>query len=292
MLKDIAWNGIQLSVPSSWDISRVDTRYLFLENQTGPAMEIKWGPVKGRFSHHAHLKKLIAQQKHQPQKHLQEHPLPQTWKNALSNFVTKGFSWKSDTDNGRGAILFCPACKTAIMFQVFNYTRLMTRETFLNMLKSLQDHRDDDQTAWAVFDIQALLPKAFQLKHYLFKPGTYELQLSNKFQSLKLSRWAPASSLLSQTDLVQFTADTLQLNQENLVTTSALGHTAVEWQSNAIDGWTNRFYRFKRNPAFHWARVWHVAEKNRILGLCLHSKKPFETDLTTDMCMNYMVNSS
>jgi hypothetical protein len=291
MLKDIAWNGIQLSVPSSWEISRVDTRYLFLENQTGPAMEIKWSPVKGRFSHHSHLKKLISQQKHQAQKYLQEQPLPPTWENALSDFVTKGFSWKSETDGGQGAILFCPACKTALMFQVFNVNGLMPQEAFLNMLKSLQDHRSDDQTAWRVFDIQALLPKAFELKQYRFNPGNYELLLSNKCQTLKLCRWAPASSLLSQTDLVQFTADRLHLNHENLVATSALGHTAVEWQSNAIDGWTHRFYRFKRKPAFHWVRVWHVAEKNRILGICLDSKKPFETNVATDICSNYMVNS-
>ena len=292
MLKDIAWNGIQLTVPSTWEISRVDTRYLFLGTQTGPAMEIKWSPVKGRFSHHSHLKKLIAQQKPQPRKHLQEWPLPPAWENALSNFVTKGFSWKSDTENGQGAILFCPACRTALMFQVFNIVHLMTHEAFLNILKSLQDHRNDDQTAWTVFDIHTLLPKAFQLKHYRFKPGNFELLLSNKFQSLKLSRWAPASSLLSQTDLIQFTADTLNLNHENLVTTSVLGHAAVEWRSNTIDGWTNRFYRFKQKPAFHWARVWHVAEKNRILGFCLDSKKPFETDMATDICSNYLVNSA
>jgi len=291
MLKDIAWNGIHLSVPSTWEISRVETRYLFLENHTRPAMEIKWSHVKGRFSHRSHLKKLIAQQKHHPQKQIEEWPLPTTWENALSDFVAKGFSWKSDTENGRGAILFCPSCRTAVMFQVFNMAHLMTHETFLNILKSLKDHRNDDQTAWIVFDIHALLPKGFQLKHYRFRPGNYELLFSNKFQSLKLSRWAPASSLLSQTDLTRFTADTLNLNQENLITTPVPGYAAVEWPSNAATGWCRRFYRFKRKPAFHWVRVWHVAEKNRILGICLDSKKPFDKGLATDICSNYRVRS-
>jgi hypothetical protein len=292
MLKDIAWNGVQLSVPTTWELNRVETRYLFLETQTGPAMEIKWGHVKGRFSHHSHLKKLMVQHKRHPQKQIQEWPLPPTWENALSNFVAKGFSWNSDTDSGRGAILYCPSCRTAVMFQVFNLTRLMPHETFLNVLKSLQDHRDDGQSAWIVFDIQALLPKTFQLKQYRFKPGSYELLFSNKFQSLKLSRWAPASSLLSQTDLSSFAADTLNLNQKNLITTSALGHAAVEWKANAIAGWTNRLYRFKRKPVFHWARVWHVTEKNRVLGIHLDSKKPFDTGLVTDICSKYRVRSS
>ena len=44
MLKFIAWNGIHLSVPSTWEIGRIDARHLFFDSHAGPAMEIKWGP--------------------------------------------------------------------------------------------------------------------------------------------------------------------------------------------------------------------------------------------------------
>ena len=92
MLKKIAWNGIHLSVPSTWELGRIDTRHLLVDNHAGPAMEIKWGPVKGHFSHRSHLKKLIAQQKHHPDKNLEEWHLPPTWESALSDFIAKGFS--------------------------------------------------------------------------------------------------------------------------------------------------------------------------------------------------------
>ena len=292
MLKSIAWNGIRLSIPSTWDIGRIEARHLFFDSPSGPAMEIKWGPVKGRFSHHSHLKKLIAQQKHHPGKNLEEWQLPPTWENALSNFIAKGFSWQLDTENGRGAILFCPSCKTAIMFQFFNIKGANTDAAILNVLKSLQDHRNDNQTAWAVFDIQALLPGTLQLNSYQFKPGNYQLAFSDKFQSLKLFRWAPASAFLAQSDLSQFAANTLDLNQASLVTTLTLEHPAVEWQVNNTPGWHHRLFPFKRKPAFHWVRIWHIPDKNRILGMRLDSKKHIDADMIRNICRTYIVGSS
>jgi len=289
MLKKIAWNGIHLLVPSTWELVRIDTRHLFFDNHASPALEIKWGPVKGRFSHRSHLKKLIARQKHHPGKTLEAWHLPPSWENALSPFIAKGFSWQSGVDNGRGAILFCPSCKTAIMFQIFNIDDRITDDAILDMLKSLQDHRNDDQTAWAVFDIQALLPRIFQLNHYQFKPGNYKLAFSSRFQTIKLFRWAPASAFLSHNDLSQFTASALGCSRESLVTTSFLEHPAVDWLSNTIAGRHHWLYRFKQNPANHWGRVWHVMEENRILGIRLDSKKPIDVQMMADICGNYFV---
>jgi hypothetical protein len=290
MLKDIEWNGIHLSVPSTWELGRIDTRHLFFDNHAGPAMEIKWDTVKGRFSHSSHIKKLAAQQKNCPGRSFKEWHLPAAWRKALSNFIIKGFSWRSESENGRGAILYCPVCNTALMFQIFNIANSMTADATLEMLKSLQDHRDDGQTAWTIFDIHALLPKTLKLDNFQFKPGRYELAFSDKFQTVKLFRWAPASEFLSHANLSRFTANTLEFNHENLVTTSFLKHPAVEWRSNTPTGWYTWLYRFKRKPAFHWLRVWHVVEKNRILGIRLDSKKPLDSDMMKHICVNYRLN--
>ncbi len=291
-LKDIDWNGIHLSVPYTWELGRIDTRYLFFDNHAGPAMEIKWETVKGRFSHRSHLKKLAAQQKHHPGKRFEEWHLPSAWKNALSNFIAQGFSWQLGAENGRGAILYCPVCKTAIMFQIFNITDHMTTEATINILKSLQDHRNDRQTAWTVFDIHALLPKPFKLDNFQFKPGIYELAFRDRFQTVKLFRWAPASTFLSQVKLSLFAANTMGFKHESLVTTSFLDHPAVEWRPDKPIGWYTWLYRFKRNPAFHWLRLWHVVGKNRILGIRLDSKKPIKTEMVTDICTNYVAEPS
>ena len=290
MLKNIAWNGIHLSVPSSWELGWIGTRHLFFENHAGPAMEIKWEPVKGRFSHRSHLKKLIAGQKKHPGKRIGNWRLPDSWVNALANFNAQGFSWQSHTENGRGAVLFCPSCKTALMCQFFNISDQVD-ETSLDVLRSLRDHRNDDQTAWTVFDIHAQLPKVFRLTDYRFRPGVYELAFSDGRQTAKLYRWAPASAFLAQTDLLRFTASTLELKREKLVGTSCLGHPAVEWRSTTMAGKNNWLYRFRQKPVFHWVRAWHVPEKNRILGIRLDGSKPLDTNIMAALCVNYAITN-
>jgi hypothetical protein len=289
MLKNVAWNGIHLSVPPSWELGWIGTRHLFFENHAGPAMEIKWEPVDGRFSHRSHLKKLIAKQKKSPGKRIGEWRLPDSWVNALANFIARGFSWQSHTENGRGAILFCPSCRTALMCQFFNISGHKTDETVLEVLRSLGDHRDDDRTAWTVFDIHALLPRAFHLADYRFKPGVYELAFSGRRQTIKLFRWAPASTFLAQSDLPLFAAHTLGLELEKLVGTSCLEHPAVEWRSTTVAGKNNWFYRFRQKPAYHWVRAWHIVEKNRILGIRLDGGRLLDMNLMTALCANYTI---
>ena len=58
--KHIAWNGIRFKAPAEWEVGQIDSRHLILEREAEPVMEVKWGSVKGAFSHKAHLKRLIA----------------------------------------------------------------------------------------------------------------------------------------------------------------------------------------------------------------------------------------
>ena len=167
----------------------------------------------------------------------------------------------------------------------------MPHGTLLNILESLQDHRSDDRTAWAVFDIEALLPRAFQLDNYRFKPGNFELAFYSGHQSIKLLRWAPATALLKETDLIQFAAKALAVTRENLIDTTFLEQPAVEWQPETVSRRSSWIDRFKPQPAFQWGRVWHVAEKNRILGIRFESRKPFNPEQVSDICAKYTVTT-
>jgi len=43
--KEIAWNGVRFKTPAEWEIAQIGPRHLILENEMGPVMEVKWGPV-------------------------------------------------------------------------------------------------------------------------------------------------------------------------------------------------------------------------------------------------------
>lgn len=88
-MKQVAWNGIRFKAPRPWQIGRIGTRHLVLEDAGGPAMEVKWGPEKAKFSHAAHLKRLAASRSRKDRSHFAEWFLLPPWEKALVEFETR-----------------------------------------------------------------------------------------------------------------------------------------------------------------------------------------------------------
>ncbi len=288
--KNIAWNGLQFTIPLPWELVWVDTHHLTFHQNGSPAMEIKWGPIKGRFSHRSQLKKIIKGHKANLGNKITKWPLPSTWKQALAGYSHQGFYWQADTISGHGATLYCPACNNAIIFQMFDIRNRLTDPELLQFCQTLSDHRDDDYTAWQVFDIQARVPKSLRLNRYQFKPGNHEITFQSKTLVVGLNRWAPASALLANTSLATFAADTLPLPAEQLRPAYVQKYPAVELQPQAATGWQRRLVRLGIKPAWKWVIVWHMESSNRILGISLESKKPFKTNQMEQFTDNFQLN--
>ena len=47
---EIAWDGVVLQLPRSWQPTVIHKSYLFFEQDGQPAFAIKWEQVRGRFS--------------------------------------------------------------------------------------------------------------------------------------------------------------------------------------------------------------------------------------------------
>ena len=60
--KELSWDGVLLKIPADLQLGQIGTLYLLIEDQFGPTIEIKWTPVKGKFYHQAHLKRLASLQ--------------------------------------------------------------------------------------------------------------------------------------------------------------------------------------------------------------------------------------
>jgi len=282
--KEIAWNSVCFKVPDKWEIGQIGMRHLILEDDRGPAMEIKWGPVKGRFSHRAHLKKLNALQTGRLRKTIQKWKLPSEWEKALADFQVSGFTWRADASNGRGVILYCPTCRHAALIQFFRTQSTAAQTICPEVLKSFEDHREDDQTAWSVFDIHAMLPANLKLVHYRFKPGNYELAFEHRDQKVFLYRWAPASVLLAAGDLREFGKALSDFTSEAPVPVMVGGVQVLEWRGMPGKTW---FSRFKRQSAFNCLRLWHLEEKNRILGVKVQAKRAVDICGLNRICASY-----
>lgn len=285
--RQFAWNGIQFRAPQQWEIGQIGTRHLILEDAAGPVMEIKWGPVKGNFSHKAHLKRMAALQSRRDKSRVAEWFLPPHWTKALTGFETSGFVWQTDESDGRGAILFCRACHQAILIQFIGENTAKQEKVLLKVLKSFRDHRQDGRLRWSIFDIKADLPEALKLIRYRFETGKYELVFYDGAKHIHLQRWAPAAALLGGRSLVWFCSTIPEFAASPPPLSKDEDSNVIEWSVSPAGIWHRMMRRLNVKPSYFWFRLWHLEDKNRILSVRAESKKPFEFERLNRICADY-----
>lgn len=285
--KQIAWNGIQFSVPRQWDIGRIGTRHLILEDSAGPVMEIKWGTVKGTFSHKAHLKRLAASRSRREKNRVAEWFLPPPWEKALTSFETRGFLWQTNGTGGRGAILFCHACRTATLIQFIGENAAEQEKVLLRILKSFRDHQEDGRVHWSIFDIKAELPETMKLLRYRFEAGRYELAFEDGPQHIHLHRWAPAAAILGERNLIWFSHTLPEFAAAAPSLSTDDNSKTIEWHVSPAGSWHRMIRRLKVRPSYFWFRLWHLEDKNRILGLRAESRRALDFQKLNQICAGY-----
>lgn len=190
--KEFAWNGIRFLTPATWQVGKIGPRYLMLEVGSASVLEVKWGRIKGVFSHQMQLRRLAALQGKELRESVRQRPLPAAWKKALGKYEATGFSWRGETVGGVGVLLYCPTCQNATLIQFYGKGSNQTGEISERLLASFRDHRQDNQVIWSLFDIRATIPEKFQLIRHRFEAGKFELAFAWGGQKITLHRWGPA----------------------------------------------------------------------------------------------------
>jgi hypothetical protein len=286
--REIAWNGVCFEVPTNWDIGEIGRQYLLLASDTGPQMEIKWGPVKGKFSPRAQLKRLAASQGRKMRKDLHEETLPAAWARSLSRYESIGFSWQGGVIGGHGAVLYCPHCRQATLLQFYQAPFDRPAPYADRLLASFEDHTEQPLTTWSVFDIRAEIPGDYRLKTFRFDAGLYELAFTSRKSLLTLQRWSPADALLGQDGLVGFERKYLAYSTNRSMTVKTSSRQTVEVEDISHKGILRRLRKhLRRQPQYIRARLWHEADKNRILGVRLEGRWPIDWQYLQSICTNY-----
>jgi hypothetical protein len=285
--REIAWNGIRFETPAEWLPARIGRRHLLLEDSQGPAMEIRWEPVRGRFSHAAQLKRMNAGGR-RSKVQVAAADLSAAWAAALKPFEASGFSWEGGSLTGRGAILYCPACRQASLLQFFQREPATRQTDAARVLASFRDHPSGNWGRWALFDLRAQIPLDFQLQRHGFVAGRFELGFKTGGLRLWLYRWAPAATLLEKADLADFAQQRIGFPGGAPVRSRWAGGACVEWSDIPSSGkWW--WARVKAKYPCRWLRLWHLEEKNRILGVRCEGSRPADPDLVDRVCSTYEV---
>jgi len=285
--KSIAWGGVQFAVPREWEPGRIGPRHLLLECDTGPAMEIKWGPAGRRFSSRRHLRRL-AREVGRAGAVFQERALPADGGNAPEPVEGLGFEWKGKDGGAVGALLFCPVCRTVSLIQFFRRgPGAESDRQASRVIGSFQDHRSDGRCAWALYDIRAVLPVHFRLVGQRFEAGRFVLEFRGDRRGLTLYRWAPAGVLLKDRDMEAFAAASAGGVGVDFRPLTGAGRIGVEGVDPHPVDLAGRLMAVLRRPRFRGVRVWCVERRNRILGLRLEAPQPVTAAELSELCRAY-----
>lgn len=289
--KKIAWSGICFEVPETWEIGRTGKKYLLFVRDGRTVMELKWNRIKGRFNPRKPMRRLGAGFSKRGGRKLVAHSLPPAWLKALDAFEVFGFKWADGAMQGRGAILYCRACRTATLLQFITPTGKPMPAAAPDILKTFSDHSNDGLCRWALYGVYALLPAAFVLEKYRFEAGFFELRFKSGRMQLGLYRWGPAAILLKTRTLHQFAKFYMGLKPESGIRIEKQTETCLEWSGRTRP--QNGLVRLAcliRKPPAKRARIWHVRETNKILGVVLEDRKAVYREQLVDVCDAYGSN--
>jgi hypothetical protein len=285
--KSVAWGGVQFAVPQNWEPGRIGARHLLFESDTGPAMEIKWGPSGRRFSSRRYLRRL-ARQVGRAGATFRERALPVAEGRFQRPFEGLGFEWQGKEGGALGALLFCPVCRTVSLVQFFRRGPAAEGDQpAARVIDSFQDHRSDGRCAWALYDIRAVVPVHFRLVGHRFDAGRFVLKFSGRRRGLTLYRWAPAGVLLKDRDLAAFAAASAGGAGMDLRPRAGAGRSEVQGVDPCPVGLVDRLRAMLRRPRFRGIRVWCVEGRNRILGVRLEAPQPVTAAELSELCRAY-----
>jgi hypothetical protein len=258
----------------------------------GPVLELKWQQLSGSFSHKAHLRKLARLSRSAVGLSFQETPLPEKWRQALSNFEAQSFRWQGPEIGGKGVILYCKACQKATLLQFYQKKGRDGRALPIEVLDSFQDHGEDGGVIWALFGLNALIPQRFALVRHRFHPGHYQLEFFYRRERVYISRWGPADVLLKERDLLDwFEKDCGEFrwcNGVSLRQDDYGGNPGLYGQSRFSNTVAARLWAWATRKAPHiWLRVWELPANNQILGVVAAGLKPLDESMLEEICSNY-----
>ncbi len=263
--QEIGWNGISLLVPGSWHPAVILESYLLFEEDYRPVFEIRWQQGRGRFPARRLLRKL---ERSLGEARIDPWQPPADWLAALSGCQVHGFRWRQAEAGGRGLLFHNPATGRSVLLR-FHLDQAANAACCARVVGSLYEQPPAGDRTWAVFDIRARLPARMRLAGQRFLPGSYAIDFRQDHLLVSLLRFKPAGELLRGRSLADF-GD--HLAQGATLVPGSAPDTAT-WQDGGSAA-RRLLRRLQRKKAYHQLILWHVPEKNVILGLRVKSNRP------------------
>lgn len=271
----VAWNGLALAVPSSWRPARLGLGYLYFEDGSGPAFELKWRPGAGRDGMEAAFRAMTP--KGQAKR---ADGLPKAWEAALAGFETMPVAWSIGERGGLGAALFCPDCGLAAIFQAYGGPDGPDRQRVAEVGRALASfsHHHDGPPEFRVFGLSFRPPPDYRLTAFHFSPGRFSLNFAQGKSRLDILRLAPAEVLLARDPLPRLARLAFGFDADRPAAQAVVDGCPAVWIGERQgEQWRDRFLRTLGRPA-RLALLRHDPAADKLYGAAATSRQPINPD--------------
>ncbi|BBO86608.1 hypothetical protein [Desulfosarcina ovata] len=288
----IAWDGIQIVVPMTWQIHTLDRSYLKMVADDGTVFELKWRLNQKRFKIDRFLARFIKRHQRMVAGTMHPDPVPHQWQAILPGRALRTFKWTEGDHCALGVVVHCPVCHTATLMKLSGLPSKRLEAIAASVLASFQDHGKRTAASpwqpWQIFDIHARLPQTYTLAHHRLLSGSFELSFLSDQTRLRLYRWGPAAVLLEEVELRQFALDHIDPLTKGGIWSPMFDAPAWCWRTRPRIGIVSRLANPRlRGYRYQSGRIWHLSGQNRILAAVMDGRRPIDEKILEKICEQY-----
>lgn len=277
----VAWNGVQLFLPKSWDARVSGNQHLVFEKDFQPLLQIRWehsnnspSPnLQKRAKHCAAELGLIPA----------EDRLPEDLQPMKDNFIQVTCYLDKNNIIKAGICLGADG-RTLVLFQVLAEDPALMPE--VHVCLATLSCRKQTENLWRIQDFTLNLPVGYTLKDYTFAAGLTRLAFFSDDMYLQACTLGPADIRLNRQSLEEILIILTGTPQLQVVAgenaTSCAG-TRTPTISQQV------FFRLRREKAFIRARIHHDIGSNRLLAVILSANRPIAPTTLHEIFQQYEI---
>lgn len=281
-LHRIAWNGVAIILPSTWQAKVTALQRLNFENNSKAIMEMRW--QKSPVSNLQNFIETLTREYHELSgEKLTPTNIPRNCDQLFNRFEVKCFA---ETKKSMPVLVFLYAPESSLFIMMRFYLDNPIDHPLFHIRSINYTKEKDIFFHWSIQDFQARIPLTYQLSKYSMKAGLTVLQFNHGKTVLNICRLALAEKRLEEQNLEEIFYSLL--GEEKPLKPEHISTTTIRYK-NAPGLLQQLGLRFQRKKPFRLAALWHDQENDRLLGVYMEDIKPMDEEEFEIICRHYEI---
>ena len=240
-LKRFGWQGINLSIPTDWELVSTGgsyrSGYAGLADQSAVRLEMKWDSARGEVDPSETAARYIQVLRKKAKKNRADIKIKRDLKLAtLKGKQIECYEWSAG-QRGIGMVSFCDQCRRMVHLVIMGRADRPLRGLCRTVFAALKDHPEDGRLLWDFYDMQFRSPEEMPLERQDLKTGCIRMPFGKGRSQLEFVRVSLATFVLAGKSLrewfEEFYSKVLKRWRWEVRETEVKGHRGLRLEARA-----------------------------------------------------------